>query len=927
MSEPTETGAIAAFSPGQRVMAAELGAGVVIEPASHGHVRVMFASGGERSMPVSLLRPALSREQTILSHAAGGRERQRRAFLCAEAHRLPLLESAASLTSAKIDLLPHQVVLTHRVATTTPRRFLIADEVGLGKTIEAALILRELAGRGEMKRALMVVPAGLVNNWHNELNDVFHLNFEVFGYTGDVTDRRTNAFAKHDLLIASIDTLKQPARMKRLEEAPEWDLTIFDEAHHLTAYRNGGKVTRTQNYKLAELLRKKSRDVLLLSATPHQGDHFRFWMLVKLLDPTLFADPQEMLALRHRLNSVIFRRTKADACRPDGSALFARRWVHTESFLMAPYEKEFYSKLTEYLAEGFALAKRQGRKGMALGFVMTIFQKISASSFAAVQRTLRRRLIALAVHEGLVHEGHHEVEKRNTAWAEARELIRVEYDLGESRMAEAAGDKIFLDIKRKLLKAMQEEQLELVAGEYSSEAAVAAGEEMAITTVEHCLPQERQMIREVLAVCPATRETKVEKLLGALGTLWEQNPEERMVVFATYLGSVEMLDREITAAYPGKGVVTLRGGDHGAKLAAEKRFKLKDGPRVLICTAAGREGINLQHARILFNFDLPFNPMDLEQRIGRIHRYGQQHTAQVYNLVLSDTIEGSIFLMLEDKLTEIAKTLGKLDDHGNVAEDLRSQILGQLSENLKYQQLYAEALADPELHRTREELAVAMENATVAREAVFELFQDLDGFSLEDYKPLSENESDRDDLVRFIAESVKAAGGQWRALSEGRFEFTPPAGEGDPAIFTNNREEANEEEKLQLVGLDHPMVALRLAAARQLSPADVGLRVQSPDGKQGVFSLWRVESRDPQGRDRTKIVSLAASCDGLRLPVWEKKAETLFSAEPHQGTYHHDAGHLLRITRELLQREMEQRGLAGAEKHFQAELIGWIEAY
>jgi hypothetical protein len=123
------------------------------------------------------------------------------------------------------------------------------------------------------------------------------------------------------------------------------------------------------------------------------------------------------------------------------------------------------------------------------------------------------------------------------------------------------------------------------------------------------------------------------------------------------------------------------------------------------------------------------------------------------------------------------------------------------------------------------------------------------------------------------------------------------------------------------------MIALRLAAARQLSPADVGLRVQSPDGKQGVFSLWRVESRDPQGRDRIKIVSLAASCDGLRLPVWEKKAETLFSAEPHQGTYHHDAGNLLRNTRELLQREMEQRGLAGAEKHYQADLIGWIEAY
>ena len=138
--------------------------------------------------------------------------------------------------------------------------------------------------------------------------------------------------------------------------------------------------------------------------------------------------------------------------------------------------------------------------------------------------------------------------------------------------------------------------------------------------------------------------------------------------------------------------MVLRGGDHGAKVAAERRFEQKDGPRVLVCTAAGREGINLQFARVLFNFDLPWNPMDMEQRIGRIHRYGQAHTAQVYNLVLSDTIEGRIFLLLDDKLTEIARTLGKVDDQGNVAEDLRSQILGQLSERLNYDRLYQEAL-------------------------------------------------------------------------------------------------------------------------------------------------------------------------------------------------------------------------------------------
>ena len=252
------------------------------------------------------------------------------------------------------------------------------------------------------------------------------------------------------------------------------------------------------------------------------------------------------------------------------------------------------------------------------------------------------------------------------------------------------------------------------------------------------LPEERLRIGDLLSVFPSQRETKMQKLLDGLGTLWRQNQNEKIVIFATYLGTVDMIAREIEQIFPGQGVVVLRGGDHGAKVAAERRFRQKDGPRVLVCTAAGREGINLQFARILFNFDLPWNPMDMEQRIGRIHRYGQNHTAQVYNLVLSDTIEGRIFLLLDEKLTEIARTVGKVDEQGNVAEDLRAQILGQLSERLNYDRLYQEALSDPELKRTQVELEAALSNSREARQVVFDLFQDLDGFSLDDYKPFSD---------------------------------------------------------------------------------------------------------------------------------------------------------------------------------------------
>lgn len=270
MTAMAEIEAESAFRSGERITHHEYGQGIVLDPARDGYLRAFFGIG-ERRVPVASLRRELTRTERILRAVDGGAERSRKAWLSYEAHVLPVMESASALTSAKIDLLPHQVVLTHRIATASPRRYLIADEVGLGKTIETALILRELASRGELTRALMVVPAGLVNNWHRELNEVFNLDFEVFGSEGDITDRKTNAFAKHDRLIASIDTLKRPARIKRLLDAPRWDLVVFDEAHHLTAYKTGGKVRKTENYKLAEALKDHSRDLVLLSATPQPG--------------------------------------------------------------------------------------------------------------------------------------------------------------------------------------------------------------------------------------------------------------------------------------------------------------------------------------------------------------------------------------------------------------------------------------------------------------------------------------------------------------------------------------------------------------------------------------------------------------------------------------------------------------------------------
>jgi superfamily II DNA or RNA helicase len=916
----------AVFSPGERITHQEYGQGVVLDAARDGYVRAFFGVG-ERRVPVGSIRRELSRTERILRAVDGGADRARKAWLSYEAHVLPVMESASALTSAKIDLLPHQVVLTHRIATASPRRYLIADEVGLGKTIETALILRELASRGELKRALMVVPAGLVNNWHRELNEVFNLDFEVFGSEGDITDRKTNAFAKHDRLIASIDTLKRPARIKRLLDAPRWDLVVFDEAHHLTAYRTGGKIRKTENYKLAEALKDHSRDLLLLSATPHQGNHFQFWMLVQLLNPTLFGSPEEMLEHRHRLNTVMYRRTKADACQPDGSPLFARRWVHTESFVMGPEERLFYEKLREYLEDGFNLAKRQGGKGQALGFLMAIFQKIAASSFAAVRRTLKRRLLMLTLHEAFLRDKDLDIEGRERLTDDARELIHEEFNFARDSIGRSEVDRMLADLKYRLVKRLDEEALEIASDPYASEYSASHAEEAASAVVELHLPEERLRIGDLLKVFPQQRETKGQKLLDGLGNLWRQNPSEKIVVFATYLGTVELIAREIEQTFPGQGVAVLRGGDHGAKVAAERRFRQKDGPRVLVCTAAGREGINLQFARILFNFDLPWNPMDVEQRIGRIHRYGQNHTAQVYNLVLSDTIEGRIFLLLDEKLIEIARTVGKVDDQGNVAEDLRAQILGQLSERLNYERLYQEALSDPELKRTQVELEAALSNSREARQVVFDLFQDLNGFSLDDYKPFADVTSGLDRLVRFMSAAAEERHQRMTKIDAETYDLVTVDGVRR-VRFTLSRDRATSSEDVDLMGLDHPFVQEELERWRNVPPEEIGISVSGDMDAAMFLSLWMVEVSAGNGERRTVVQPIAVKPDGTRVPAVERQFDRYFQAPFRKpaSSAEQRLESFKRVVEPTLQRELKHKGAVDGGGSYSAELIGYIEA-
>lgn len=911
------------LAAGSRVTHPELGTGVLIGTEPGGYARVFFQKHGERQVSALTLASVLSWDEEVISCIRlGTPEALQRLWLALEAEQLPLLENSATLTAAKVDLLPHQIVLTHRIANASPRRFLIADSVGLGKTIETALVLRELASRNELTRALMVVPAGLVNNWHRELNETFHLEFEVFGSEGDVTDRKSNAFAKHNRLIASIDTLKRAARVKKILEAPRWDLIVFDEAHHLTAYQTGAKVTKTQNFKLAEALRDHSRDLLLLSATPHQGDHFRFWMLIRLLNPSLFLNTADMLSNRHRLNSIVFRRTQADACDAHGNPLFARRQVHTSAFRLSEAEKRFYESLLDYLRDGYNLAEASGQKGRALGFVMTIFQKIAASSFAAVRATLRRRLLNLTIHEAIICDQKLDVEGRERALTDARQLFHEMFGLATDSFGRAQVERLLADARVKLLRKLGAKyESEATDGELHS----VADEDSAAMLVAIALPAERQRIRDLLTLIPAEEESKTRELLRALGDLWAVHPREKIVVFTTYLGSVDSLQAAIENVFPKAGVEILKGGDHGAKLAAERRFKRPDGPSLLICTAAGREGINLQFARVLFNHDLPWNPMDLEQRIGRIHRYGQVHTAQVYNLVSGDTIEGQIFLLLEQKLLEIAKTLGKVDEFGQIAEDLRGQILGQLSERLSYDRLYQDAVRDPRLVRTRQELEVAVDNARAAREIVWELFQDLEGFRLDEYKKMDDGGEAMARLVRYFQIALARKGAKCIRVSDINFEVR----NGNDSAFrvTTDRQAAKEDEHTSLLGLEHPVLRQLLEDDRQLEASARGLCASS-NGAKGVLTVWHVSLQDAAQRFVQKVIPIGLDDQGKRSKAIEVMAPALGSLSPASDSIFTPAERTelaSTVIPDMLRRDLTHKGLLSELVTMSWKLLAWVE--
>jgi len=728
------------------------------------------------------------------------------------AFQLPLHNTGGQLSNSRTDLLPHQILLTRDIVRADRRRFLIADEVGLGKTIEAGMIVRELVARNEAQRILIICPAGLIKNWQNELRDAFRLPFEVLGL--DFMDYGAASWEMHHRVIASIDALKRAVRMDRLLAAPRWDMIIFDEAHHLSRTRYGSKVQATQNYRLADALRSHTRDYLFLSATPHQGDAFQFWSLVSLLDEHLFDSPESIEQHRGLLNRIMFRRTKREVTNSRGEPIFMRRQVQSQIFDQAARERLFYDRLTEYLREGYNAAgigeKRTTSKQRAIGFVMATFQKIMSSSPRAIKQALRRRLMVLLMRHILELE-----QKRKKAStgalaekilnlqdeirARAGQIVETRRDLGESTDADALVNMI----RQRVTRSMQEDTSWALDGDEEGDEGVFA---------DANIPDEADKVRDLIKLVPDGADRKFVTLTRAIDELRRQSKDERFVIFTQYLETLAFLREELAKTYGIQKIAVIRGGPLDEKIAAVERFWAADGARFLISTSAGGEGINLQVGHILFNYDLPWNPMAVEQRIGRIHRYGQQDTCQVYNLVARDTVEERIYGMLDQKLGDIARAIGKIDPAtGQPREDFRSQILGFLGSSPNYQALYMKALVDKDFKRTEREIEEALKNAREACEAVTALTQDLTAFNLQDYLQI-EGRVTLSDLKEWAEHGILRLGGAVLPNDEA-FRVEVPAEvqniRGIAARYeavTFDRQIAMRKRKVELMGIGHPLI-------------------------------------------------------------------------------------------------------------------------
>ncbi|KAA0098901.1 helicase [Mycolicibacterium sp. P1-18] len=570
-------------------------------------------------------------------------------WLAVEALRLqyaPLLNPLLAVSSSNVEALPHQVQAVYDcMLTDYPKRFLLADDPGAGKTIMAGLFIKEALARGWVRRCLIVVPGSLVEQWQNELREKFALHFEIFEKSL-LADSPDGTLAGSPFLIARLDQFSRSTELTALAVDGKYDLAIFDEAHKLAASTWGSKVIKTKRFVLAEAIRDAVPSTLLMTATPHNGvdaDYREFLTLLRSAGEPAVEDPAH--------DGLMRRLVKEQLVHLDGSPLFPERRASTVPYRLSPMESELYEAVSEYVREEMNKVSDDDTK-RSVGFALVVLQRRLASSPRAILRSLTRR----------------------------RDRLRAQADQSQDADDELAAD---LAATLRLGSEDPEEMSSVRAETYRDEVVNVATNARTLAELETEILVLDGLVASAQAVHAAQVDAKWEALADLLmsADMYEADGQRRkIIVFSENRDTLDYLEDRLAVLLAKTVDVQVI---HGAmswpdRRLSQSRFITEPSSSVLIATDAAGEGVNLQVAHLMVNYDVPWNPNRLEQRFGRIHRIGQRHTCYLWNLVAADTREGDVFLKLLEKVEVQRKALGDqvFDVLGEVLTDISlSQLL------------------------------------------------------------------------------------------------------------------------------------------------------------------------------------------------------------------------------------------------------------
>ena len=679
--------------------------------------------------------------------------------LVSEAHRIRLaylFDPLLAVHTSLIDPLPHQITAVYgEMLPRLPLRFLLADDPGAGKTIMAGLYIKELLIRGDLERCLIVCPGNLAEQWQDELFGRFNLPFDIMTNDKFEAARTGNWFMETPLAICRLDKLSRNEDVQAKLNQTEWDLVICDEAHKMSASYFSGEVKFTKRYRLGQLLSTLTRHFLLMTATPHNGKEEDFQLFMALLDGDRFegrfrdgvhvADTSDMMR----------RLVKEQLLKFDGTPLFPERLAYTVTYSLSEPEAKLYAAVTNYVREEFNRADAldsEGRKG-TVGFALTILQRRLASSPEAIYQSLRRR----------------------------RE--RLETRLNEEKLKKRGAEAQINGFDR--LKPLTDEDLEDIEDAPDSE--IENTEEQVVDQATAArtiaeLEAEIATLRNLEALALTVRNLGTDRKWEELSSLLQNNEEmfdtnghrRKIIIFTEHRDTLNYLTDKIRNLIGRHEAVINIQGNMGRedRKKAEEAFKQDKEVQILVATDAAGEGINLQRAHLMVNYDLPWNPNRLEQRFGRIHRIGQTEVCHLWNLVAAETREGEVFKRLFHKLEEerralggqVFDVLGKVTFENKPLRDLLLQAIryGDRPEvRERINQVVDAALDRDHLRQLLEERALARDSMDATR--VRKIREDMERADARRLQPHF--------IEAFFLEAFKLLGGTVREREPRRYEI------------------------------------------------------------------------------------------------------------------------------------------------------------